>query len=128
MGQLIVLYILSLKLSIERGDIDKKNYDTYVENLKKLPDAINSTLKLESEIQLIAKEFLDAKGSMFLGRGNSFPIALEGALKLKELSYLHAEGYPAGEMKHGPLALIEEGLPVIVIAVSYTHLTLPTKA
>ena len=116
LGQLIVLYILSLKLSIERGDIDKKNYDTRVENLKKLPDAINSTLKLEAEIQLIAKEFLDAKGSMFLGRGNSFPIALEGALKLKELSYLHAEGYPAGEMKHGPLALIEEGLPVIVIA------------
>jgi len=64
----------------------------------------------------MAKEFLDAKGSMFLGRGLSFPIALEGALKLKELSYLHAEGYPAGEMKHGPLALIEKGLPVIVIA------------
>ena len=64
----------------------------------------------------MAKEFTDAKGSMFLGRGLSFPIALEGALKLKELSYLHAEGYPAGEMKHGPLALIEEGLPVIVIA------------
>ena len=116
LGQLIVLYILSLKLSIERGDIDKKNYNIYIENLKKLPDAINSTFKLESEIQLIAKEFLGAKGSMFLGRGNSFPIALEGALKLKELSYLHAEGYPAGEMKHGPLALIEEGLPVIVIA------------
>ena len=116
LGQLIVLYILSLKLSIIRGDIDKKTYDTNVENLKKLPDAIKNTLKLESEIQLIAKEFLDAKGSMFLGRGNSFPIALEGALKLKELSYLHAEGYPAGEMKHGPLALIEEGLPVIVIA------------
>ncbi len=116
LGQLIVLYILSLKLSIEREDIDKKNYDTYVENLTKLPEAIKKTFKLESEIQLIAKEFLDAKGSMFLGRGNSFPIALEGALKLKELSYLHAEGYPAGEMKHGPLALIEEGLPVIVIA------------
>ena len=64
----------------------------------------------------MAKEFMDAKGSMFLGRGFSFPIALEGALKLKELSYLHAEGYPAGEMKHGPLALIEKGLPVIVIA------------
>ena len=64
----------------------------------------------------MAKEFTLAKGSMFLGRGSSFPIALEGALKLKELSYLHAEGYPAGEMKHGPLALIEEGLPVIVIA------------
>ena len=64
----------------------------------------------------MAKEFINARGSMFLGRGLSFPIALEGALKLKELSYLHAEGYPAGEMKHGPLALIEDGLPVIVIA------------
>ena len=116
LGQLIVLYILSLKLSIVRGDIDKKTYDENVENLQKLPESIKNTLKLESEIQLMAKEFLDAKGSMFLGRGNSFPVALEGALKLKELSYLHAEGYPAGEMKHGPLALIEEGLPVIVIA------------
>ena len=116
LGQLIVLYILSLKLSNVREDINKKTYDRNVENLKKLPDAIKNTLKLENEIQLMAKEFLDAKGSMFLGRGNSFPIALEGALKLKELSYLHAEGYPAGEMKHGPLALIEEGLPVIVIA------------
>ena len=116
LGQLIVLYILSLKLSIVRGDINKKTYDTNVANLQRLPESIKNTLKLESEIQLMAKEFLDAKGSMFLGRGNSFPIALEGALKLKELSYLHAEGYPAGEMKHGPLALIEEGLPVIVIA------------
>ena len=116
LGQLIVLYILALKFSILRKDIDKKTYDTNVGNLHKLPESIKNTLKLESEIQLIAKEFLDAKGSMFLGRGNSFPVALEGALKLKELSYLHAEGYPAGEMKHGPLALIEEGLPVIVIA------------
>ena len=116
LGQLIVLYILTLKLSIVREDIDKNNYDINVENLQKLPDSIKNTLKLESEIQLMAREFLDAKGSMFLGRGNSFPVALEGALKLKELSYLHAEGYPAGEMKHGPLALIEEGLPVIVIA------------
>ncbi len=116
LGQLTVLYILSLKLSIVRGDIDKKTYDLNLENLLKLPTAIKNTLKLENEIQLMAREFLDAKGSMFLGRGNSFPIALEGALKLKELSYLHAEGYPAGEMKHGPLALIEEGLPVIVLA------------
>ena len=116
LGQLIVLYILSLKISIVRGDINKNNYDTNIKNLQKLPSSIKNTLKLESEIQLMAREFLDAKGSMFLGRGNSFPVALEGALKLKELSYLHAEGYPAGEMKHGPLALIEEGLPVIVIA------------
>ena len=116
LGQLIVLYILTLKFAVTRRDIDKKIYDNNLNNLKKLPDAINDTLKLENEIQLMAKEFLDAKGSMFLGRGNSFPVALEGALKLKELSYLHAEGYPAGEMKHGPLALIEEGLPVIVVA------------
>ena len=116
LGQLIVLYILSLKLSIIRGDIDKDKYNESLGNLHKLPESIKNTFKLENEIQLMAKEFLDAKGSMFLGRGNSFPIALEGALKLKELSYLHAEGYPAGEMKHGPLALIEEGLPVIVIA------------
>ena len=116
LGQLIVLYILTLKLAFTREDIDKKIYDNNLQNLQKLPEEINNTLKLESEIQLMAKEFLDAKGSMFLGRGNSFPVALEGALKLKELSYLHAEGYPAGEMKHGPLALIEEGLPVIVIA------------
>ena len=116
LGQLIVLYISCLKLSSARSEIDKKIYHQSIENLKKLPEAIEKTLNLETNIQLMAKEFLEARGSMFLGRGSSFPIALEGALKLKELSYLHAEGYPAGEMKHGPLALIEEGLPVIVIA------------
>ncbi len=115
-GQLIVLYILILKLSSIRNEVNQKTYNKNIENLKKLPEFLKKTLGLESNIQLLAKEFLDAKGSMFLGRGSSFPIALEGALKLKELSYLHAEGYPAGEMKHGPLALIEEGLPVIVIA------------
>ena len=116
LGQLIVLYILCLKLASVRGDISKKNYIKNIENLTKLPEAIKNSLKLENDIQIMAKEFIDARGIMFLGRGISFPIALEGALKLKELSYLHAEGYPAGEMKHGPLALIEEGLPVIVIA------------
>ena len=116
LGQLIVLYILCLKLASVRGDISKKNYIKKIENLTKLPEAIKNSLKLENDIQIMAKEFIDARGIMFLGRGISFPIALEGALKLKELSYLHAEGYPAGEMKHGPLALIEEGLPVIVIA------------
>ena len=92
------------------------DYLSKIKNLEKLPKAIKDCLKIESNIQSMSKEFFKAKGSMFLGRGSSFPIALEGALKLKELSYLHAEGYPAGEMKHGPLALIEEGLPVIVIA------------
>ena len=116
LGQLLVLFILSLKLAQIRGDINKNIYDDNIKNLIKIPEAIEESLKSENNIQLVAKEFLNAKGSMFLGRGSSFPIALEGALKLKELSYLHAEGYPAGEMKHGPLALIEEGLPVIVIA------------
>ena len=113
---MIVLYILILKLSSIRNEINQTNYNQKIENLKKIPKFLKKTLDLETNIQILAKEFLDAKGSMFLGRGSSFPIALEGALKLKELSYLHAEGYPAGEMKHGPLALIEEGLPVIVIA------------
>ena len=115
-GQLLVLFILSLKVGKIRGDINNITYENNIKNLKKIPDAIKESLKTENSIQVMAKEFLEAKGTMFLGRGSSFPIALEGALKLKELSYLHAEGYPAGEMKHGPLALIEKGLPVIVIA------------
>ena len=116
LGQMLVLYILCLKLAQIRKDISNSSYQTNIKNLKTLPEAIKKSLEVENSIQAMAKEFLDAKGSMFLGRGLSFPIALEGALKLKELSYLHAEGYPAGEMKHGPLALIEEGLPVIVLA------------
>jgi glutamine---fructose-6-phosphate transaminase (isomerizing) len=115
-GQMLVLYILCLKFAYVRKDIEKKKYQTKIKNLIKLPLLIKDALQSENKIQAISKDFLDAKGSMFLGRGSSFPIALEGALKLKELSYLHAEGYPAGEMKHGPLALIEDGLPVIVIA------------
>ena len=116
LGQLIVLYILCLKLAHIRKDINQNTYEKNIKNLKRLPEAIGESVDTESNVQLMAKEFLKAKGSMFLGRGSSFPIALEGALKLKELSYLHAEGYPAGEMKHGPLALIEEGLPVIILA------------
>jgi len=116
LGQLLVLYILAIKISETRKEISKDDYVNKINELIKLPDLIKKTLKCEDRIQLIAKDFLRAKGAMFLGRGLSFPIALEGALKLKELSYLHAEGYPAGEMKHGPLALIEEGLPVVILA------------
>ena len=116
LGQLLVLYILCLKIAKTKKDINDTIFLTCIKNLQALPEAIETSLKVENNIQAMAKEFVDAKGSMFLGRGASFPIALEGALKLKELSYLHAEGYPAGEMKHGPLALIEEGLPVIIIA------------
>ncbi len=116
LGQMLVLYLLSLKISEVRKDIKNIEYKKKISELKKLPTLISEALKEEEKIQLIAKDIYESKGSMFLGRGSSFPIALEGALKLKELSYLHAEGYPAGEMKHGPLALIEDGLPVVVIA------------
>jgi len=115
-GQMLVLYILGIKIAEVRKEISNEKYSKMIKELKKLPDLIKMTLKCQDKIQIIAKDFLKAKGTMFLGRGLSFPIALEGALKLKELSYLHAEGYPAGEMKHGPLALIEEGLPVVILA------------
>ena len=116
LGQMLVLYLFSLKIGEARGDLNKKKYKKLINDLKNLPQLIKETLKEEQKIQLIAKDIYKSKGSMFLGRGSSYPIAMEGALKLKELSYLHAEGYPAGEMKHGPLALIEDGLPVVVIA------------
>ena len=115
-GQMLVLYILAIKISEMRKEILRTDYTKKISNLKNLPDLISETLKCEGEIQLIAKDIHKSKGVIFLGRGPSFPIALEGALKLKELSYIHAEGYPAGEMKHGPLALIEEGLPVVILA------------
>ena len=99
-----------------RKDIKKEIFLEKLKDLKKLPELVKQTLLTDNKIQTISSTFNEAKGSMFLGRGFSYPIALEGALKLKELSYIHAEGYPAGEMKHGPLALIEEGMPVVVLA------------
>ncbi len=116
MGQMLVLYILCLKIAHERKNIDKKVFSSKVKSLLELSKNVKKTLSTEDQIQQVCKSFVDAKGSMFLGRGFSYPIALEGALKLKELAYVHAEGYPAGEMKHGPLALIEEGMPVVVLA------------
>ena len=116
LGQRLVLYILCLKLSYERKEIDKKTFSSKVKSLLELSKNVKKTLSTEDQIQTVCKSFVDAKGSMFLGRGFSYPIALEGALKLKELAYVHAEGYPAGEMKHGPLALIEDGMPVVVLA------------
>ena len=114
--QILILYILALKLSLLRNDIKKDIFIKKLKDLKELPKLVEQTLLTENKIQTISATFNEAKGSMFLGRGFSYPIALEGALKLKELSYIHAEGYPAGEMKHGPLALIEEGMPVVVLA------------
>jgi len=116
LGQILILYILALKLGLLRDDISKDLFVKKLKDLTKLPDLVKKTLMTDNKIQSTSSTFNDVKGSMFLGRGFSFPIALEGALKLKELSYIHAEGYPAGEMKHGPLALIEEGMPVVVLA------------
>ncbi len=116
LGQILILYLLALKLALLRKDIEKVQFDIKIDDLKNLPKLIEQTLLIDNKIQTISNTFNEAKGSMFLGRGFSYPIALEGALKLKELSYVHAEGYPAGEMKHGPLALIEEGMPVVVLA------------
>ena len=115
-GQLLILYIFTLKISFTHNLIAKKDYQSKIKILKKLPNLLKKTLSTESDIEEISKAFATAKGCMFLGRGYSYPVAMEGALKLKELCYVHAEGYPAGEMKHGPLALIEEGIPVVIIA------------
>ena len=120
-GQMLVLYILSTKISFDQKCIDRKEYQSKIKNLLCLSTSAKKTLKQDQKILNIGKVFAEAKGSMFLGRGFSFPIALEGALKLKELAYVHAEGYPAGEMKHGPLALIEEGMPVVVLAPRDEH-------
>ena len=116
LGQILILYILALKLGLLRKDLERKTFSEKIKDLKKLPKLVEETLLIDNKIQNISNTFNEVKGSMFLGRGFSYPIALEGALKLKELSYIHAEGYPAGEMKHGPLALIEEGMPVVVLA------------
>ena len=116
LGQMLVLYLLCLKMGKFNDDLKKKEYISKIKSLLNLSKNIELSLKSENDIQTISNSFTNIKGSMFLGRGYSYPIALEGALKLKELSYIHAEGYPAGEMKHGPLALIEDGMPVVVIA------------
>ncbi|MBF0141939.1 MAG: glutamine--fructose-6-phosphate transaminase (isomerizing) [Magnetococcales bacterium] len=114
--QLVVLAVLALGLGRARGEITEAVEKEHVEQLVRLPGRIERVLARDREIQEIAAKFLHARGFLFLGRGSSFPIALEGALKLKEISYIHAEGYAAGEMKHGPIALIDEELPVVVVA------------
>ena len=121
LGQMLVLYLLCIKISYDQKILNKKNYHIKIKNLLSLSAASKKTLTIDDKLQNLGKTFANSKGSMFLGRGYSYPIALEGALKLKELAYVHAEGYPAGEMKHGPLALIEEGMPVVVLAPRDEH-------
>ena len=115
-GQLAVLTMIALKIAKEKGSIDHTRYMHLLKEMEELPEKIKLTLETNDEIIRIAEKYKDSTDALYLGRGYNFPVALEGALKLKEISYIHAEGYPAAEMKHGPIALVDETLPVIFIA------------
>jgi glutamine---fructose-6-phosphate transaminase (isomerizing) len=115
-AQLTALFIFALYLAEVRGTLSEEELRYFIEELTHLPGKIESVLNRDEECEALAKQFSKAQDFLFLGRGVHYPIALEGALKLKEISYIHAEGYPAGEMKHGPNALIDENLPVVIIA------------
>jgi glutamine---fructose-6-phosphate transaminase (isomerizing) len=115
-GQLAVLIMMALRIAIQKGTITQDRYQDLLVELAAVPEKVDSILKQADAIKAIALKYKDAKDFLFLGRGYNFPIALEGALKLKEISYIHAEGYPAAEMKHGPIALVDENLPVVFIA------------
>jgi glucosamine--fructose-6-phosphate aminotransferase (isomerizing) len=115
-GQLAVLMMMALKIAKEKNTIGPDRYQQLLIELADVPEKVDAILKNAEEIKKIALKYKDAKDFLFLGRGYNFPIALEGALKLKEISYIHAEGYPAAEMKHGPIALVDSDLPVVFIA------------
>jgi glutamine---fructose-6-phosphate transaminase (isomerizing) len=115
-SQLVALYLLALRLGQVRGTLSPEASKPHVAALLQLPQLLEQTLKLAPEIEEVAARFYNRTDFLYLGRGINYPIALEGALKLKEISYIHAEGYPAGEMKHGPIALIDERMPVVAIA------------
>lgn len=115
-GQLAVLSMMALKIGYAKGTIDAERYQHLQKELEAIPEKVKEILVDTTNIQRIAAKYKDAKDFLFLGRGYNFPVALEGALKLKEISYIHAEGYPAAEMKHGPIALVDENLPVVFVA------------
>ena len=115
-GQVIVLTMLALALAKEKGTVSKEDYERVVKELSLIPYKMQEVLKLNDKIANLSQVFTYAHNFIYLGRGYSYPVAMEGALKLKEISYIHAEGYPAAEMKHGPIALIDSDMPVVVIA------------
>ncbi|MDB4591192.1 glutamine--fructose-6-phosphate transaminase (isomerizing) [Flavobacteriaceae bacterium] len=119
--QITVLTMIALKLAKVKGTISQSNYRLHLRELELIPSNVEMALQKNKDIEDIAKLFKDATNFLYLGRGYNFPVALEGALKLKEISYIHAEGYPAAEMKHGPIALIDEQMPIVVIAVNSNH-------
>jgi glucosamine--fructose-6-phosphate aminotransferase (isomerizing) len=115
-AQVTVLTLMALMIGRRKGTISASNFHRLINELDAIPDKVQKVLGSESQIKYIADIYKDATNALYLGRGYSFPVALEGALKLKEISYIHAEGYPAAEMKHGPIALIDEAMPVFVVA------------
>ncbi len=119
--QITVLILMALRLARAKGTMSSSDYRMRLQELELIPQKIESLLEVDSHVQAIAKDYLLSSNCLYLGRGFNFPVALEGALKLKEISYIHAEGYPAAEMKHGPIALIDDRMPVIVIATSKGH-------
>jgi glucosamine--fructose-6-phosphate aminotransferase (isomerizing) len=115
-AQLAVLTMIALKIAKERGSIDTTRYMQLLSELHVIPEKVREVLKLKDGVKQLAEKYKDAKDALYLGRGYNFAVALEGALKLKEISYIHAEGYPAAEMKHGPIALVDKSLPVVFVA------------
>ncbi|MBT7851268.1 MAG: glutamine--fructose-6-phosphate transaminase (isomerizing) [Formosa sp.] len=119
--QITVLTLIALRLAKAKGTMSNSDFRRHLVELETIPEKVEATLKSESITKEIASIYKDAKNFLYLGRGFNFPVALEGALKLKEISYIHAEGYPAAEMKHGPIALIDENMPIAVIATKFGH-------
>lgn len=119
--QITVLSLIALHLAQAKGSINNKDFKTIVNELELIPQKVEVALMANDKIKEVSKAYVQATNCLFLGRGVNFPVALEGALKLKEISYIHAEGYPAAEMKHGPIALIDENMPVIVVAINKGH-------
>jgi glutamine---fructose-6-phosphate transaminase (isomerizing) len=115
-AQVAVLTLFALNLAHKKGTISESRFQQLANELEKIPEKAKEVLKTDAAVEKIAREFKNARNFLYLGRGYNFPVALEGALKLKEISYIHAEGYPAAEMKHGPIALIDEDMPVVVLA------------
>ena len=119
--QITVLSLIALKLAKAKGTLSNSAFHTYLQKMQLIPSKVEKLLQLDHKVKEIARVYKDAKNCLYLGRGFNFPVALEGALKLKEISYIHAEGYPAAEMKHGPIALIDENMPIFVIATNKGH-------
>jgi glucosamine--fructose-6-phosphate aminotransferase (isomerizing) len=115
-AQVVVLILIALKIAFEKKTIPEERYGKLLAELQSVPEKIRLLLRSADRIQQLAEKYKDARDALYLGRGYNFPIALEGALKLKEISYIHAEGYPAAEMKHGPIALVDDHLPVVFVA------------